>query len=97
MTSNPTKTTPAQSNPNAVTSDVTAWYRFDKERNSFSFNHVEDGHSATESPTDHQGLKRWGKGQWEKRHGALVPGGILGARRLELQEAPPATSASSED
>lgn len=68
---------------------VTAWYRFDKQRNAFSFNHLEDGRSAADSPQDLLLGKRWKGGQWEKRVGQLVPGGVMGAPRLVLAEAPP--------
>jgi hypothetical protein len=77
--------------------DVTAWYRFDKEHAVFNFNHLEDGHSADASPQDRQLGKRWKGGGWEKRVGALVPGGLMGAPRLVLAEAPPKLAAGLDD
>ena len=74
------------------TIDVTAWYRFDKEAKTFGFNHLEDGHSADASPQDRLLGKRWKGGVWEKRVGQLVPGGVMGTRRLVLAEAPPAVA-----
>jgi hypothetical protein len=76
---------------------VTAWYRFDKEHDVFGFNHLEDGHSTAASPEDKLLGKRWKNGVWERRHGALVPGGAMGAPRLQLNEAPPAVAPPAED
>lgn len=80
-----------------TTSEVTAWYRFDKQKNAFSFNHLEDGHSTEASPQDRLLGKRWKGGGWERRAGTLVPGGVMGAPRLELREAPPALAGYDAD
>ena len=51
---------------------VTIWNRINKS-GSVEFNHIEDGHSETNSPTaknDNQ-KKAWEKSEWEKKFGYL--------------------------
>jgi hypothetical protein len=76
---------------------VTMWYRFDKERRGYTHNHLEDGHSMMDRPVDKLGLGRWQRGQWEKRHGFLVPGGFMGAMRLQLNEVAPVLAGTRDD
>lgn len=74
---------------------VTAWWRYDKDLGGYAFNHIEDGWSERDRPHDPTG-KRWTRGQWHRCHAQLVPGGLLGARKLVLLEPAPVEAAASE-
>lgn len=51
---------------------VTVWSRVDKSGEA-QFNHLEEGHSDTDTPTakTEDQKKAWGKGEWEKKFGYL--------------------------
>lgn len=80
---------------NQALAHVTAWWRYDKERGGYAFNHIEDGWSERERPHDATG-KRWTRGQWHRALAQLAPGGLMGARKLVLLEPPPEQVAQPE-
>lgn len=54
---------------------VTAWYKFNKQKNKFVFNHYEEGYNEEqlipESNIPKQ-QKDWNKSEWRKKFGHLV-------------------------
>jgi hypothetical protein len=62
---------------------VTAWYLLNPVTKRLGFNHIEDGHAASDKPADKFGRK-WSKGTWEKKLALLVPQGPGLPPKLQL-------------
>jgi len=61
-----------------ITNPITVWDTFDKEKDEFVFNHIEDGWANEDKPvpkfTNQNG---WLKQEWRKEYAHLVDGTVV--------------------